>query len=258
MTDISFPAAAYAPNGQLWWRLKNHPGTRRAFGAEHKIAAWLRINKPVGSTFTMKEIRAALGETDAPNAAEHLNRRVRQLRKFEWSIPSAQEDASLKPDEYRVVKVGWYPGDGPKPKTTGNIGAATRRQVFKRDGYRCVICGVGRGEEYPDPPHGPAVITVGHRTAQDFGGSDDLDNLQTECKRCNEPLRQAGGLPETLDEVYASIKGLRRDERATILRWLRHQRRSRSRLDIAYDRARQLSWEDREALVARLEKSTGA
>ncbi|MDM7488688.1 HNH endonuclease [Rhodococcus sp. CSLK01-03] len=258
MTDQQYPAEAYAPTGELWWTLQFHPGKKMPYGAERKIAAWLYFNKSVGSTFTMRELREALGADNVPNNQEHLNRRMRQLRKLGWRLPSSQEVAGLKPDEYKVAEQGWHPGLGERPKTAGMIGARLRRQVFERDGNRCVICGVGRGEPYPDPPPGVAVMSVGHRIPQEFGGTDDLDNLQTECKRCNEQVREEAGLPETLDEVYAEIKGLKRTEKTVLLQWLRSGRRLRSKVDTLYDRARRLSESEKETLIERLETATNA
>lgn len=251
-----FPPEAYAPDGELWWLLECAPNTKRPFGAEPKIAAWLYFNKDVGDRFTLRELREAVSTDNLANDQEHFNRRMRQLRKLGWQLPSSQEDAQLRTDEYRVAQKGWHPGVGPRPRTSGQISGALRRRVLERDGHRCVVCGVANGEPYPDPPSAKAVMSIGHRVPQEFGGSDDIDNLQVECKRCNEPVREEAGLPETLEEVYAQIKGLKRAEKATMLLWLRSGRRLRSKLDVLYDRARQLNPGEREQLAARLETAT--
>ncbi|MEC3915142.1 HNH endonuclease [Nocardia sp. CDC160] len=252
----NFPAEAYAPNGVLWWLLEYAPDTKRRYGAEPKIAAWLHFNKDVGETFTLRELRIAIPTDELANSQEHFNRRLRELRKLGWQFRSSHEDATLRQDEYRLAVKGWHPGDGPRPKTSGKISGALRRRVLERDGHRCVICGVANGEPYPDPPQGTAVMSIGHRIPQEFGGTDDIDNLQVECKRCNEPVREEAGLPETLDEVYAQIKGLKRTEKSTMLQWLRSGRRTRSKLDVLYDRARRLNPAEREQLAARLETAT--
>jgi hypothetical protein len=257
MTDQrEYPDDAYASNGELWWKLKYHPGKKQVFGAERKIAAWLYFHKPIDATFTMKELRDALGSDNVPNDQEHLNRRMRNLRKLDWEVPSSLQVAGLRTDEYKIVKQGWHPGAGKRPKTSGQIGARLKRQVFDRDGNRCVVCGVGNGEPYPDPPKVPAVITAGHRIAQEHGGTDDLDNLQTECKRCNEPLREEARQPEKLDSVYAVVKGLKKADKITLLQWLRTGQRLRSQLDILYDRARRLTPSEKTNLIERLEVAT--
>ncbi len=256
MSGQDYPAAAYAPDGQLWWTLEVAPGTKRRYGAVNKIAAWLYFSKAIGDRFTLRELRAAVGTDNVPNDQEHFNRRMRELRALGWRLPSSQDDAQLRTNEYRVAEKGWQPGAGPRPKISGQISPTVRRAVLERDGRRCVICGVGSGEPYPDPPTENAVMSTGHRIPQKFGGSDGIDNLQVECKRCNEPVREEVGLPETLDAVYAQVRGLKRADKETMLRWLRSGRKVRSKLDVLYDRARQLSPEERDQLTQRLELAT--
>ncbi|MEU2123806.1 HNH endonuclease [Nocardia niwae] len=256
MSSQEYPPDAYAPNGQLWWTLEFAPNSKQKFGAERKIAAWLNFNKEIGDRFTLRELREAVGTDNIPNDQEHFNRRMRELRKLGWRLPSSHEDGQLRTDEYRVGKKGWHPGAGPRPKTSGKISPALRRRVLERDGHRCVICGVANGEPYPDPPLGNAVMSIGHRIPQELGGSDDIDNLQAECKRCNEPVREEAGLPETLDEVYAQVKGLKRSDKARLLLWLSSGRRLRSELDVLYDRARRLSPDERTNLIKRLKVAT--
>ncbi|KAA8885090.1 HNH endonuclease [Nocardia colli] len=256
ITGNEYPAAAYAPSGELWWLLEHAPNTKKPFGAEPKIAAWLHFNKEIGDRFTLRELRKAVSTDNLANNQEHFNRRMRQLRKLGWQLVSSQEDGRLRTDEYRVAQKGWHPAVGPRPKISGQIGGALRRRVLLRDGHRCVICGIGSGELYPDPPESTAVMSIGHRIPQELGGSDDIDNLQVECKRCNEPVREEAGLPETLEEVYAQVKGLKRAEKMTLLEWLRNGRRSRSKLDDLYDRARRLNPSERARLADRLGVAT--
>src|SRR5690606_1956272 len=204
----AYPPEAYSPDGVLWWELRYWPGTRRRFGDEQKTAAWLAFNVTEGETFTMRTLRQALGEDpDTPNSAEHLNRRLRNLRPDGWVVPSNKDDRTLPVGTYRLERKGWHPGLGPRPKREG-ISDSKRRRVFDRDSSRCVICGVGRGEPYPDKPETKAVLTVGHRVPRELGGSTDLDNLQTECKRCNEPVRQEMGVPETLSALLPEVRRL--------------------------------------------------
>jgi hypothetical protein len=128
----------YAPDGTLWWQLKTRPGTKRAkFGDEPKIAAYL-AHLGMDAVFTMRSLRAALGEETIPNDAEHLNRRLRQLRlRDKWEIPSARDDGALDADQYRICEIGWHPGTGlPRPRSAAPS-AAIRRKVFERDKRTC-------------------------------------------------------------------------------------------------------------------------
>lgn len=247
-----YPPEAYAPDGILWWG-RHVPEGKRDFGAEWKICAWLAFNRSVGSTFTMRDLRAALGSEEA-NSDEHLNRRLRELRQRDgWIIPSNKDDGGIPVGCYRVEKVGWHPGLGTKRAANTAISQSVRRRIFERDGSRCRVCNVGAGEEYPGEPGSIAVMTVGHIVANDHGGSSsDLNNLQTECKRCNEPVRQEIRVPKTLRELLPDVRNLKRDEKAKLLAWMRANRRQRDKLDVLYDDARRLSPGDRAELEVKL------
>jgi len=245
-----YPPEAYAPNGELWWRLRFRPGTKRKFGDEAKLAAWLTFNLKEGDTFTMADLRRALGD-DAPNDAEHLNRRLRNLRPDGWIVPTNKDDRTLPVGTYRIDAKGWHPGLGPRPKRD-NVSAAQRRRVFERDGRRCVICGIGSNEPYPGEPNSHAVLTVGHRIPRDRGGSNQLDNLQTECKRCNETVRQEISPSETLSDLLLDLKRLRKQELQILLEWMEAGHRVRNRVDMIYDRARRLSAAERDSLIEQL------
>lgn len=251
----NYPPDAFAPDGTLWWKLEKWPDRNLTFGDERKIAAWLAFNKKPGEDFTLPELRTALGDGLKNNDAEHLNRRLRALRKDGWLIPSGKHDPSVGPTGYRLEKVGWHPAQGARPKDPSMFSNATRVKVFKRDGARCVICGVGDGEPYPDFPERKAVMTVGHRIAGQFQGTGSLDNLQTECAICNESIRAGGGIPETYQEVLYAVQELKKAEKAVLLEWLSMGRRSRSTLDMVFDRARKLSHPDKNTLIAELRKT---
>lgn len=254
----AYPDAAYAPNGELWWRLQLAPGSKRPFGVEQKLAAWLRFNKQVGDTFTTREARAALGEPDQPNADEHFQRRLRELRNVDgWIIPSTKYDPTLDREQYRVEKVGWHPGRGDTRKKKPKVSDSTRAAVFKRDGSRCVVCAIGAGEPYPEAPERQAVLTVGHVLSQEFGGSSEIRNLRTECARCNEPLRSEAGKPESVEEIRTAARKLSKVDRSRLAQWITAGRRIRDATDELYDRYRRLAPGDQEIVLAEILKLAG-
>jgi 5-methylcytosine-specific restriction protein A len=56
------------------------------------------------------------------------------------------------------------------------IPAAVRRQVYARDGFRCVYCGRG----------GRSLrLTIDHVFPVALGGNNDIANLVTACRACN-------------------------------------------------------------------------
>jgi hypothetical protein len=59
----------------------------------------------------------------------------------------------------------------------GTISARLRYRIFKRDGFRCQICGRTQADD--------VTLHVDHRKSVADGGSDELENLQTLCSDCN-------------------------------------------------------------------------
>lgn len=57
------------------------------------------------------------------------------------------------------------------------ISPGLRKEVFMRDGYRCVECGATKDESRLEVDH---IIPISK------GGTNDIDNLQTLCRECNQ------------------------------------------------------------------------
>lgn len=246
----------FAPDGTLWWRLERHPHRNQVFGGERRLAAYLWFELQVGDTFTMRQLRAELGDGVVPKNDEHLNRRLRELRKDEWILHANRDDPSLRTDEYRLVAKGRRVWLGER-RIRDKVSKKTARIVFDRDDSRCVICGVGAGEGYPGEPGTRAKLTIGHRIPGARLGGADPDNLRTECSRCNEPVRDQMPDPESYDEVITEIRSLPRADAEKLRQWLIRGERTRSKLDLAYGRARRLSTSERRQLVEELNKRTG-
>lgn len=251
---VSFPPEAYAPDGTLWWRLTLAPGAKkRRLGDEQKIAAYLACEVGRGGIFTMRSLRTALGADTVPNDAEHLNRRLRTLRLRDgWDIPSAKDDGSLAHDEYRVRKIGWHPGTGKARPTNDTPSDKVRRLVIERDKNTCQVCYTRFGDSYVDRPEKVARPTIGHRIpGKRLSKSATVDELQAECARCNEPVRDELFDPVTWPEVSPSMRNLPRSEKAQLLDWLEGGERKPSRAEGVYADIRRLS--DAEQVVALVE-----
>lgn len=52
-----------------------------------------------------------------------------------------------------------------------------RKYVFERDRYQCKGCG---------KPHAETNLTIDHIIALARGGQNDISNLQTLCRTCNQ------------------------------------------------------------------------
>ena len=57
----------------------------------------------------------------------------------------------------------------------------TRGEIFKRDGYRCVVCGLGRRDG--------VELAADHIVPKDRGGTNDVENGQTLCSH-HMPLKR--------------------------------------------------------------------
>lgn len=77
----------------------------------------------------------------------------------------------------RAVAIDWSMRYPEPPKAKGYqkavISAELRRQVFERDGYRCVTCGDWHN------------LGADHIQPEVKGGPTTLENLQTMCRSCN-------------------------------------------------------------------------
>jgi hypothetical protein len=242
-------------DGVPWWKLKVTPGGKGRFGGEKRLAAYLWFNVPVGGTFTMRQLREELGDDGVPEKAEHLNRRLRNLKPQGWKFRSYKDQYGQPMDEYVLEEKGNQLWVGERTKRP-TISVALKRQVYERDHNRCVICGVGAGEPFPGEPGTAARLTAGHRTADARQGKASLDNLQTECSRCNEPARDTPPHPEVLGEVMAAVKQLGAAEKAVLLMWLESGYRHRSKVDFAFDRTRKLAASEKEQIMEFLRSAT--
>lgn len=58
-----------------------------------------------------------------------------------------------------------------------------RDKILKRDRYRCVNCGRGKGEKYKSGKE--IVLHVHHIVPRELGGRDSEENLVTLCDLCH-------------------------------------------------------------------------
>ena len=246
-----------APDGTPWWLLKITPGTRKSpYGGEKRISAYLNFNLELGEKFTMRQLREEMGTDGVAENAEHFNRRLRNLRPDRWVITSYKDDRGLAQDCYRLDAIGTRVWLGERTRRD-KVSGPTQKSVMERDGRRCVICGVGAGESYPGEPDSVARMTIGHRIPGQRRGGASPDDLQTECARHNETARDLLPDPEEFDEVLPAVRALRRDELRQMRTWLVNGRRSRSKLDLAYDRVLKLRPSEQEKMIEKLSDMVG-
>ena len=118
-----------------------------------------------GTPLTIAQIRRNLKV--ASGTQEHLNRRVRELYR-EFDI-----------ERKRTGRVTTYELKGrlAVPKAVGRINKDVRAYILRNQ--RCDQCGQTPSE------HG-VVLHVDHKIPKEWGGTDDITNLQALCSECNE------------------------------------------------------------------------
>lgn len=253
---MKYPVEAYSPSGVLWWQLAVWPGKkRRRFGVEPRLAAWLNFNTKAGQVFTMRDLRQVLGDDGGANTHEHFGRRFRRLREYGWVVHSSRDVADLGQDEYLLEERGAPIWLGKAGHGNKRVSAKIRREVFDRDGNRCVVCGIGSGEPYPDEVNKRARLTIGHFVADSFRGASDLANLRTECSRCNEPVKEEARRSESASEIWPKIRGLSRGDKQRLLSWIENGYRGRDTVDRLFDQVRTLPALQREDIRAQLARA---
>ncbi|GAA3811319.1 HNH endonuclease [Amycolatopsis tucumanensis] len=116
---------------------------------------------------TMREIRAYMTE-ELGEAPAQTDRRVRDLRDH-FDVPAVRSGT-----EHRYELVGWS-----KVKKDGSRrGFSNRVRAEVLAPQRCAQCGRRPLE------HG-VVLVVDHKVPREWGGTDDIDNLQPLCEECN-------------------------------------------------------------------------
>lgn len=73
------------------------------------------------------------------------------------------------------------PGKKPRKNTRKTIPLTVRHNIFKRDNYTCIKCG-------QSPAKNPTNVEleVDHILPVARGGNNDVENLQTLCRKCNQ------------------------------------------------------------------------
>jgi len=168
-----------------------------------RILKWFQLN--LGKPVTSEELARIPGKKGNP--ISHNIRRVFELRDEEgYDIVNWRDNKTtglnLKVDEWVLLKMD------PDPEKIRPRGVNKRImfEVFERDGYRCRICGRGRGDDDPFRPGHKIKLHVGHIKAHKRVGGKDVfrvermeeikvrkkltkDDFITMCNVCNEGVK---------------------------------------------------------------------
>ena len=154
------------------WNLANSIRKEKG-GVRDKILAYMRAN--VSSKITGEELAYIAGDV------QEWPRRVRELRiDFGWPISTKN---SGRPD----LPIGVYvlEEDRQAPEHDRVIPDAVRREVLRRDGYACRLCGWNHDLwNASDPRH----LEVHHVQYHARGGHNEEENLVTLCQICHDEV----------------------------------------------------------------------
>ncbi|MCX4093959.1 hypothetical protein [Nocardia sp. alder85J] len=182
-----------------------------------RVALWLVQEIGVGEVFTKTQLREAFPETS------QIDRRMRDLRDFDWRIDTNREDPSLGSHEQRFVSRGisvWEPGKSTR-KTGATVTAAERHAIMMRDGHKCRSCGIGPGEMYTGTVIA-SQLDVARRPVKMPGG-ETVVQLVIECNRCRVGNRE---LIADLDNVLSRIGDLPTYEKQMLASWIERDSRN--------------------------------
>ncbi|MBF6423974.1 hypothetical protein [Nocardia cyriacigeorgica] len=212
-------------------------------GTMKRVALWLLQEVGVGAMFTKSQLREAFPETS------QIDRRMRDLRDFDWRIDTNREDPALGTHEHRFVRQGaavWEPGKATR-KSGVTITAAERHTVMMRDGHKCRSCGIGPGEQYPET-YASSQLDVARRSVKMPSGETSVQ-LILECNRC-----RVGGRDMTADlaEVLTRISRLSSYERKMLAGWVEQDARNFSETEAIWADYRTLPADARDEVRAAL------
>lgn len=196
-------------------------------GARVRVALWLHSEVGANGVFTKAQLRTAFP------SIEQIDRRMRDLRAEGWVIATYREDASLAPDELRLVQLGgavWDPSY--KSKVQSTLSDKERQNIFAADGYMCVHCGISGGETYVDDPLRTAKLTVSRVASAD----GESTQLATSCDRCHVASRGDA----VADDLGPAVQALSDEQRTRLLQWIRSGTRSTTSEERVWARYRRL------------------
>ena len=191
------------------WANTCNAASMKKISTKEKIRRFLRGR--VGRIVTNKEI------DDATSGATEWARRLRELRSDEgWKIKSHVDRADLKPGQYILEE---EPPTAEDYKFVRQMSARLRAQVLERNGYTCMMCGIGAGEK--DATGRKAVLHVGHIVDKSHGGKDELSNLRALCSQCNQGAKNVAQEPPSYTWLLAQIRRASIADQRTALNWLK-------------------------------------
>ena len=156
------------------WNVANTIRKERG-SVRDKILKYMRAN--VGKPVTNEELRYVAGDKT------EWARRGRELRtEYGWPVVTR---STGRPD----LSVGVYvlQADRQSPEHDRHIADDIRREVLRRDGYKCQDCNWSHEEWNPSDPRHLEIHHIKHHAK---GGANVKENLKTLCTVCHDKIHR--------------------------------------------------------------------
>lgn len=175
-------------------------------GAKSKLRQFFMAN--VGKILGQEDLREIAGTSE-------WARRIRELRNEQgMNIVTHNDRSDLKPGQYILVDLK------PLPAFERGISKEIRAFVLDRNGYTCMMCGVGAGEPHPYDGGRKTRLHIGHIVDKSMGGTDSPGNLQAVCSVCNEGASNLTlNRPDTI-KLLAQVRRAPSKDQLDLLKWL--------------------------------------
>ncbi|MFI0979634.1 hypothetical protein ACH4SP_21870 [Streptomyces sp. NPDC021093] len=218
--------------------------TNEKLGTMKRAGLWLVQEIGVGNTFTKGQLRDAFPDT------AQIDRRMRDLRDFDWQIDTKREDVTLDAHEQRFVRQGdpvWEPGKATRKAGTV-VSASQRRSLLTHDGHKCRSCGIGPGENYVGTDV-TSQLDIARRPVRLADGTTELQMI-IECNRCRVGDRE---LVADVGALLGRAAALPAIEKKILRSWLEQDRREFSEIEDLWAAFRTLPADAREQFKDGLE-----
>lgn len=215
-----------------------------SLGTMKRVALWLVTVVGEGEVFTKEELRQAF-----PGVSQ-VDRRMRDLRDFGWSISTNREDGSLDPVEQRFVEPGipvWEPGKATRPAARSPSGPAGG----VRSSPAMATCAARAASLRAPSTRGPTSKrnSTSHAAWVRRADGAEEPELVTECQRCRLGARE---LVADLTKVLSAVNALPVAERRALAGWVEADERVFNAAERIWGEYRSLPEESRAAVRAAL------
>jgi len=172
-----------------WKERGAHSSTlMRRFGSWNKVLILLGIEGGHEHTYgpqkLMDNLETVWREVKFPPGKGQLAKYGQKITEYPyvriWGSVYHACELLAKYHDGKITKDELLMGDVSSKNTRQTIPLKTRWAVLKRDNYKCIKCGVSPAKDHQ------TELEIDHIMPVAKGGKNEIDNLQTLCRNCNQ------------------------------------------------------------------------